>query len=237
MRDQYAGDISDMLKFAFLRAITARDMTLGIAWYYSPGYDGRPDGRHVEWKNEPEWRRLDEELHASLSTLRERSIAALEQAAIWPRGTLFHCEPIPSGIGRRDWGERKRNALRSANIVFLDPDNGLGETKRHATFSEVQGLRQAGRTIIFITFPGRNKRHDVIVRELHERLKAKINATSVITLRTNVSVPSSPGRYVQRQRWFTVVDPNAELIARISTFARALTCIPRVTTRLDQSPA
>ena len=33
MRDQYAGDISDVLKFAFLRTLAGQDKTLGVAWY------------------------------------------------------------------------------------------------------------------------------------------------------------------------------------------------------------
>src|SRR6478735_2674103 len=77
MRDQYAGDVSDVLKFAFLRALAGTDRKLGIAWYYAPGDDGGPDGRHLEWRNEPAWRLLDNELHAGLATLPERSIAAL----------------------------------------------------------------------------------------------------------------------------------------------------------------
>ena len=84
MRDQYAGDVSDVLKFAFLRALAGADRKLGIAWYYAPGDDGSPDGRHLEWRNEASWRLLDKELHAGLATLPERSIAALERAAIWP---------------------------------------------------------------------------------------------------------------------------------------------------------
>jgi hypothetical protein len=44
MRDQYAGDVSDVLKFAFLRALVGTDRRLGIAWYYVPGDDGRADG-------------------------------------------------------------------------------------------------------------------------------------------------------------------------------------------------
>lgn len=35
MRDQYAGDVSDFLKFAFLRALAGEDRILGIAWYYA----------------------------------------------------------------------------------------------------------------------------------------------------------------------------------------------------------
>jgi hypothetical protein len=41
MRDQYVGDISDMLKFGLLRALAANDRKLDIAWYYAPGHDGR----------------------------------------------------------------------------------------------------------------------------------------------------------------------------------------------------
>lgn len=164
MRDQYAGDVSDVLKFAFLRALAGSDRTLGIAWYYAPGDDGRADGRHLEWRDEPAWRLLDAELHAGLATLAERSIAALEQATIWPAGALFHREPVPSRVERSTWGMRKRSALEGADVVFLDPDNGVGrETKKHATFTEIRLLRRPGRAIVFITFPGRNLTHDALL--------------------------------------------------------------------------
>lgn len=231
MRDQYAGDVSDVLKFAFLRALAGEDRTLGIAWYYAPGDDGRPDGRHLEWRDEVAWRLLDDELHTGLAVLPERSIAALERALIWPKGALFHREPMPTRLDRSAWGMRKRSALGGANIVFLDPDTGIGEeTKKHATFAEIRLLREPGRAIVFITFPGRNLKHDALLRQLHQRLIAVTGAETVITLRTNVSVPRAAGSrsYVQRQRWFTVIDADAHLIARAHAFAAALGAIPRV---------
>jgi hypothetical protein len=94
MKDQYAGDVSDVLKFAFLRALAGSDRMLGIAWYYVPGDDGRTDGRHLEWRDEPAWQRIDPELHACLSILSERSVAALERLIIWPKGCRFHREPV-----------------------------------------------------------------------------------------------------------------------------------------------
>ena len=43
---------------------------------------------------------------------------------------------------------RKRSALDGADIVFLDPDNGIGgDTEKHATFAEIRLLRQRGRAI------------------------------------------------------------------------------------------
>jgi hypothetical protein len=238
VRDQYAGDVSDILKFAFLRALAGTDRTLGIAWYYAPGDDGRTDGRHLEWRDEMAWRLLDEELHAGLAALPERSIAALEQATIWPRGVLFHREPMPSRLERSAWGMHKRSALDGANIVFLDPDNGVGaETEKHATLTEIGLLRKPGRAIVFITFPGRNLKHDALLRQLHERLAVEVGAENVITLRTNVSVPRAAGSrsYVQRQRWFTVVEPDAELTARAQAFAIALASVPRVRARLEST--
>jgi hypothetical protein len=204
VRDQYAGDVSDVLKFAFLRALAGADRTLGIAWYYAPGDDGRPDGRHLEWRDDAAWRLLDEERHTGLATLPERSIAALERAAIWPTGVLFHREPVPPRDERSAWGTRKRSALNGADIVFLDPDNGIGaETEKHATFSEIRLLRKPGRAIVFIIFPGRSMKHDALLQQLHERLAVETDAENIVTLRTNVSVPRAMGSssYVQRQRW------------------------------------
>ena len=238
MRDQYAGDVSDVLKFAFLRSLAGTDRTVGIAWYYAPGDDGRPDGRHLEWRDETAWHLLDAKLHDGLSNLAERSIDALERAAIWPEGTIFHREPMPPRTDRNAWGTRKRNALGEADLVFLDPDNGLGaESEKHATFSEIRLLRKPGRAIVFITFPGRNLKHDALLRQLHQRLAIECDAENVLTLRTNVSVPRAIGwsSYVQRQRWFTVVDADAELEARAQAFCDALASIPRVRARLERA--
>ena len=235
VRDQYAGDISDVLKFSFLRALAGSDRALGIAWYYVPINDGRADGRHLEWRDEAAWRKLDAELHDGLSTLPERTVAALERAAIWPKGTVFHREPMPSRAQRHAWGLRKRTALDQSDIVFLDPDNGIGDpTERHATFYEIQTLKKSGRAVVFITFPGRIKRDDLIA-QLHERLINEAGSASAVTLWISVSVLCRPGSkfYVPRERWFTIVDPDKELVARARAFAAALQTVPRVRTGLE----
>jgi hypothetical protein len=236
MRDQYAGDVSDVIKFAFLRALVGTDRSLGIAWYYAVGNDGRPDGRHLEWREEHAWKLLDPTLHVHLAALPERSIAALELAAIWPTDTVFYTEPMPNRENRHHWAARKRSALERANIIFLDPDNGLGEeTEKHATYSEIALLRRPGRAIVFISFPGRSKPHSVLLTELHERLRDQTGADHIMTLRTNISVPAQEGArsLVQRQRWFTVVDADATLIERAQNLVAALGSVPRVGANLN----
>lgn len=238
MRDQYAGDVSDAFKIALLSALSADDRRLGVAWYYDPGHDGRADGQHLEWRGDDAWRRLDPEMHAGLAALPERSIAALEQAPIWPDGTLFHREPTPARLGRDAWGVRKRAALADADLIFLDPDNGLGDaSEKHATYDELRLSRKAGRALVFITFPNRTP-HDAQLRRIRERLAADAGAESVMTLRTSASVPCGNGSpyFVPRLRWFTLVDPDAALIARVERFAKALEGIPRVRVKLDRAP-
>ena len=231
MRDQYTADLSDVLKFAFLRALSGANRTLGVAWYYAPGHDGRADGRHLEWHSEAAWRLLDAPLCDGLTTLPERSVAALERANIWPAGVRFHREPVPICRDRDAWATRKRSAFDGADLVFLDPDNGVGEDgEKHATCSEIRLLRQPGRAVAFITFPKRVQ-HDIQMQQLHARLAAETDAKTIMTLRTNVSVRVA-GAYVPRARWFTIVDPDAEVTARAHAFASALEAMPRVRARL-----
>lgn len=72
MRDQYAGDVSDLLKLAFLRALAADDTTMGVGWYYNPEHDGRyRDDRHREYCDEPKWEPLDGPLLSALRALKE----------------------------------------------------------------------------------------------------------------------------------------------------------------------
>lgn len=143
---------------------------------------------------------------------------------------------MPPRVERHAWGIRKRSALDGADILFLDPDNGIGgETEKHATFTEIRLLRKPGRAIVFITFPGRSMKHDVLLQQLHERLSFETGTENIVTLRTNVSVLRAAGSssYVQRQRWFTVVDPDTELTVRAQAFARALASVPRVRAKLE----
>jgi len=236
MRDQYAGDVSDVLKFGLLRKLAGADKTLGVAWYYVPENDGRPDGLHIEWRNEPAWQQVDSHVYTSLSALPERSVCALERAEILPKSTLFHREPMPTQNERADWCLRKRSSLHSADIVFLDPDNGIGDDPvKHATLSEIQGLRRNGRAVVVITFPGR-VRHDQLVQRLHERLRTGAGATNAFTVRTCVSVPRGDGtnHVMPRFRWFTVVDADDHLKARALDFVRALAVVPRATARLSE---
>jgi hypothetical protein len=236
MRDQYAGDVSDLLKLAFLRALADDDRTIGVGWYYNPEHDGRyQDGRHREYCDEPKWEALDLALVTALRELRkqpERSVKALEELPIWPRRTVFHRKRVPFAGNRQFWAADMKSKLREANIIFLDPDNGLGRaTKRHTTVAEVAAMRQPGRAIVVIKFPGRGGNHARQIEAYHNLLRDQTGAISLATARTcaSVAVVNKRGlrQRVPRIRWFTIVDADKVLTKRAKQFAHELNGIDK----------
>ena len=228
MRDQYVGDVSDLLKYALLRTLAGDDRRLGIAWYYNPGSDARKDGRHTEYMGEDKWVALDAALLSALRTLSERSLAAIEQLAIWPAGVRFHGEPVPDWRSRGGWAAGMAQSFGNADLVFLDPDNGVGRHRgrRHATLAEVKLLRRPGeRALVLIKFPART-RFDKQEETYHGDIRRETGASRLLTLRTSVAVPTSSGGKVPRSRWFTMIDHDDVLAGRFVNFAHKLSSIP-----------
>jgi hypothetical protein len=234
MRDQYAGDVSDLLKFAFLRTLAADDRTIGVGWYYNPTHDGRVrDGSHRKDCDEPKWKSLDLVLFNALRKLPERSVSALEMLPIWPPKTRFHRIPVPPAGIRHPWVIDMKVALQDASIIFLDPDNGVGSvSERHTTVEEVAAIRQLGRAVVLIKFPGREN-HDMQVETYHGLLRQS-GAVSMVTVRTCVSVEVMNKRgllqNIPRVRWFTILDTDSALIERARSFAYKLNAIEKCKT-------
>ena len=232
MRDQYAGDVSDLLKIAFLRTLAADDRTIGVGWYYNPEHDGRVrDGCHREYRDEPKWRVVAPDLFEALSALRERSVKALEELPIWPPRTLFHRVPVPSLRNRQAWADGMKNTLQGSSIIFLDPDNGIGSaSERHTTVTEVAAMRHPDKSVVLIKFPGREN-HDRQVEAYHGLLQIQAGIVSIVTVRTCVSVAAVNKRGLQqslpRIRWFTIIDADAALIRRAEQFACKLNGIEK----------
>jgi hypothetical protein len=215
MRDQFAGDITDWLKFSLLRALAANDRSIGIAWYY---IEDRPEVT-------PEV--LDAEVAEALATLRERSVSALEQLSIWKNGTKFFRKHIPHSQYRDRWLEEMRSYLNECEIVLLDPDNGLGNPDAlHATLGEVSRMRSPGRTIILIHFPNFAEKHDSQITNHHQAIAAATKTKSVFTIKTGVTVqrqnPYGANLPLHRPRWFTVIDGDDVIRNRAKEFVAKL---------------
>ena len=134
MQDRYAGDIGDFGKFGLLKALQAQGLTIGVNWYWVPTPESElnPDGSYKQKDGKhpipKKYRECDEGLAAKLTEIadpdnQDRSVHALENANLVP-GAVYFREQVPI-FDREDWQHRAMETLKDADVVFLDPDNGL----------------------------------------------------------------------------------------------------------------
>lgn len=145
MQDRYVGDVGDFGKYSLLRTLAeSSGLKLGVAWYRVPNEWHNQDGKHISYLLDHKFAHCDQLLHQALrgilldphGALRHsaRRINAIEQAGILPPDTVFHTEPLSYDrilpiqkrmAVRAAWIERALQATRGADLVFVDPDNGI----------------------------------------------------------------------------------------------------------------
>ena len=145
MQDKYAGDIGDFGKYGLLHELSKQaggKISLGINWFYATHEEiANSDGNHIAYlsktnKAKTRFRSCFPNLYDKLSTIvyqNRRSIAEIEASKILPEGTIFYSAAIPhSGDTaaemvalRQAWFEESLSQLDQADIIFLDPDNGI----------------------------------------------------------------------------------------------------------------
>ncbi len=137
MQRRYVGDIGDFGKYALLKALAGDELRLGVHWYLNAEEEANTDGKFTDYQH---LRKYDPLLFDALQDLvrsGHRSVSAVERAGILPTNTLFYSSPLASGGGcdraarRSAWNAGAVEVLAGADIVFMDPDNGL--TRRPAS--------------------------------------------------------------------------------------------------------
>jgi hypothetical protein len=173
VQNRFVGDIGDYLKLSILRALSPGHR-LGVAWWRHPDEAHNRDGRHIGYLQWPDrWRRFDPELFDALAEIvrsSNRTVAAL-QATNLLLGAVFASEPIPiagpAGLrqqSRRQWFARAADRLADADLVFVDPDNGL-EPSRFSHGSTTSGKNVLLSELLELVRPGRS----LIVYHHHTR--------------------------------------------------------------------
>jgi hypothetical protein len=149
MQDRYVGDVGDFGKFGLLRALCGESDTsrlkLGVVWYLVPNESHNEDGKHTRYlERSPQFRNCDPELYDNLRQMllddrggvisNRRHLATVEGSGLLPPGTLFFNEPLRYQAGilskdrmamRSEWLARALRATANADVVFVDPDNGI----------------------------------------------------------------------------------------------------------------
>jgi hypothetical protein len=175
MQNRYVGDIGDYLKLGVLRALSP-GYRMGIAWWLHPDESHNRDGRHIGYLHRPDrWQHYDPKLFDALAQIvstGERDIRALEAAGLLP-GAIHAREMVPIGGQRSErsrerdrWFGRVQSTLADANLVFIDPDNGLepacynpgsARADKCVVLTELHELATPGRCLIVYHHQSRRK--------------------------------------------------------------------------------
>jgi hypothetical protein len=129
------------MKFGLLRALasTKEPLRLGVNWYLTGDENHNADGKHTSYLHHSNihygsLNACDADLMSRLAGVvaTTRSVAALETAGVLPVNSLTFSAPLsgPMGhAGRYVWHKRALAALSDADLIFVDPDNGIRTTR------------------------------------------------------------------------------------------------------------
>ena len=138
MQDGYTGDVGDFGKYGLLNEICKKSngsIRLGINWFY---VEGGEKGKHTkylrdDYKNSKKYKVCFPELYDQLKSIVDndrRSIKEIEKDLVLPKETVFYSKPLPSSsVNRENWFKESLTKLKRADIIFLDPDNGIQTDK------------------------------------------------------------------------------------------------------------
>ena len=189
MKNQYFGDINDFRKYGLLRSLLrAGNVKLLIAWMLTNADHKRPgDGNFTRYLNEVDkYSACDPELHGWLRRwVHEegtRAVSLIEDSDLLG-DTTFYSEGVPDGHnGRQRWAKGLYGAARGANLVFLDPDNGIEipskpcgrkDSSKYVFWAEIEGLWRDGKSLLIYQHFTRTTRDGFIqtkVRDLKYHL-------------------------------------------------------------------
>ncbi|QWG17313.1 hypothetical protein KMZ68_20425 [Bradyrhizobium sediminis] len=157
MRIRHIGGIGDFGKLALLRHLM-QGRRLAVCPYLTGADDEVKDfDKHFDYLRRPdEFRHLAPDLFDQLvEIVSGRTVAdplaALQTSRVL-ENAIFLRHEVPKQTSLRPlWAEGLVNSVSGANLVFLDPDNGIqGKrlTNRHVALAEIAALRLKGRVLI-----------------------------------------------------------------------------------------
>jgi hypothetical protein len=189
VQDKYVGDIGDFGKYLLLKTIhkiSGEKIRLGVNWYrVNEDNNKNNDGKFIEYlENDCSkanlYRVCDLILYNQLKSIVDKNlrfILEVEKQSLLPDSTIFYSKPLPfpsSSIiqrekDREDWFLESLEMMKSAEIIFLDPDNGLqpksvkrtqSRANKYVFRDEIQRYYEIGKSVIFYTHRDRTKKLD-----------------------------------------------------------------------------
>lgn len=127
------------------------DLRLAVVWYLNPHVEKSSDGKFTEYlsvANEKRYRHASPHIYDCLRKIirnGDRRVSFVREEGILPAGTIFYEKPLDymkcsfvrdRKRARGEWLLGALNETSGAELVFFDPDNGLG-VKSHSSHSKL----------------------------------------------------------------------------------------------------
>jgi hypothetical protein len=145
MQDHYVGDVGDFGKYGLLSKVLeygGDEVRLGVNWYYFEAPKPKNgDGGYMgylcpENKNWEKFERCFPEIYDDLKKIvysKKRKIEKIEENAVVGDGVVYYRKPVNKPVRhhtlrtekREKWFADSLEYLKKADIIFLDPDNGI----------------------------------------------------------------------------------------------------------------
>jgi hypothetical protein len=191
MQHRYTADVGDFGKYAVLNALTGTDLRLGVMWYLNSVEESNADGRFTDYLT---LKPCDQALYEKMSCILQeptRSLSHVEGKEILSAGTLFYREPLPFPEGpcpttaaraqqqelREEWFRKGFQKLQTANLVFLDPDNGVAAKRvkkysrksvKYVFIDEITCWLQRHQSVVLYQHQRRQRFREQVLEQLRE---------------------------------------------------------------------
>lgn len=171
MKNQYVGDVGDFGKYSMLRAFSEAGIKIGVNWYLTEN-DGSNDGRFTSYLENEGMRQRCPEVFDALKGIAfnpEKSVNDVQNIGIIP-GAIYYNDPLKiegtppeREYKRNTWFFKSMDELRDADLIFMDPDNGLLESndasklgaEKYVLPDEVEMNFNAGHDVVYYCHKGR----------------------------------------------------------------------------------
>ena len=207
MQNRYVGDVGDFGKYGLLRRLsgmtdtsaTSPQLRLGVVWCLYPDEEHNADGKYVGYLCESVakhafFRSCDPELYDALReivTSRTRRVSSIPAHGILPENTDYYDQVLyyQKETHRRcrevmhaEWIDRALVQSSLADMVFVDPDNGIFNGPLHwrktaPKYTYVEDLRkyvQRGQSLMIYHHLSRQGTAAQQIRRCTERLQYEL---------------------------------------------------------------
>jgi hypothetical protein len=212
MQDRYTGDVGDFAKYGLLRQLlqpsaSGQELRLAVLWYLIDDEDSNSDGKYISYLRDNRLRSCDPVLHDTLKVFIDgntRKVASLETSGLLaPDRTVFYSDRLasvktqrqgdfPAVDARRRWFSRALEISEAADLVFLDPDNGLEvasvppsspKASKYVFLHEVAAIAERGQSLLIYQHHNRSAPAEAQIALAMKKLRsAAPHSSSVIAI-------------------------------------------------------